>query len=566
MTNPTPMPTLHDAQSRRAVLALALAAIVIYLPLIGWGLPYATTPTRIKAYAVDELLPLDALAEMHNTFVVSKPDRNYGYPWWHYFTLASVQAPYLVYLKLTGQVSGSATAYPYGLQDPVNALRVLTLFGRILSVLMGAGVVVLSYFFSRILWDHRTGVLAACLTMLSYPHVYYSRVGNPDVALVFWSAIGLVAFAKILRTGLTARRGVALGIAAGLAMGTKDQGLIVFLPLGIALLFPQLNAGADGRYQWKLLVYAFLSACGSYLVATGMLVDPKRHLLHVYYLFFEQAGVTWMPFYHPSLPRTPEGILEMLRRTIAGLDAMISLPVLLAAVAGTLLVLRRSPRYLALLLPLPSLFLILTLPTGTVGYRYLYPLTFILDAFAAAALIWVGTKYSRSAMAALCLIVLGWRALVAADLSYAQLHETRLLAGDWLRGHASPGDTVEFFGVEQYLPPLPAQIPARRIAKREDWKRETAHGKYVRDYLRHEGPRFVYVTPDHSSQPGMERSADCPPEVYQALLDGSAGYRLAAYFPTPTLLPAPLHRPRLDYPAVSPPVRIFERISQAQSR
>jgi hypothetical protein len=81
--------------------------------------------------------------------------------------------------------------------------------------------------------------------------------------------------------------------------------------------------------------------------------------------------------------------------------------------------------------------------------------------------------------------------------------------------------------------------------------------------LRREGPRFVYITPDHSSLPGMERSGDCPPEVYQALLDGSAGYRLAAHFPTPTLLPSALARPRLDYPAVSPPVRIFERESAA---
>jgi hypothetical protein len=256
----------------------------------------------------------------------------------------------------------------------------------------------------------------------------------------------------------------------------------------------------------------------------------------------------------------------MLRGTAAGLVAMISLPVLIAACAGALICWRKTPRYLVLLLPLPTLFLVLTVPTGTVGYRYLYPLTFMLDAFAAAALIWVGTRYSRPAFVTLCVIVLGWRALVAVDLSYAQLHETRVLAGDWLRTHARPGDTVEFFGVEQYLPPLSPEIPARRIAQRERWKQETAHGQYVLDYLRSAGPRFVYVTPDHSSRPGMERSGDCPPEVYEALMNGSAGYRLAAYFPTPSLIPALLGRPRLDYPAVSPPVRIFERASDAPAQ
>jgi hypothetical protein len=57
----------------------------------------------------------------------------------------------------------------------------------------------------------------------------------------------------------------------------------------------------------------------------------------------------------------------------------------------------------------------------------------------------------------------------------------------------------------------------------------------------------------------MQHSADCPPEVYAALLDGSAGYALAAHFTPPTLMPKLLQHPRLDYPSVAPPVRIFVR-------
>jgi hypothetical protein len=548
------------------MLMLALAAILVYLPLIGWGLPNATSPARVKGLAVDELLPLDALAEMHNTFVVSKADRNYSYPWWHYFTLSVAQAPYIAYLKASGQLSGPLGTYPYGMQDPVAALRNLTILGRLVSVMMGAGVVVLAFCFSRMLWDFRTGILAACLTLLSYPHVYYSRVGNADIGLVFWSALGLVAFAAILRNGLTVSRAGWLGIFTGLAMGTKDQALPVFLPLGLVLLLPGLNSGRDGRYQIKPLAVGLGTACVSYLVSTGMLVDPKRHFLHVYSLFFQPDELSWMPFYHPPLPRTVKGILEMLRQTGAGLGAMLSIPVLFAAIGGALIALRRTPRYLVLLLPLPFLFLTLTLPTGAVVYRYLYPMTFIFDAFAAAAIVWVGSQYSRVAMVSLCGIALGWRALIAADLSYAQYFETRALAAHWLRVHAQPGDVIEFFGVEQYLPPLSADVASRRVAGRENWKRETTHGDYVLGYLKREGPRFVYVTPDHSSRPSMERSADCPPEVYEALLDGSAGYRLAAYFPTPTLLPAMLGRPPLDHPAVSPPVRLFERIAGPDAR
>ena len=176
-----------DRQCLRFVAMIGVAAILIYVSMIRWGLPHATAPDRVQTFAVDELLPLSALAEMHNTFVVSKPDRSYGYPWWHYFVLAAWQTPYVVYLKLTHQMETPTTVFPFRLKDPVGNLEGPTLYGRFLSVLMGAGIVIAAYFFARTLWNHQTGTLAACLTMISYPQVYYSRLGNVDVALVLWS-------------------------------------------------------------------------------------------------------------------------------------------------------------------------------------------------------------------------------------------------------------------------------------------------------------------------------------------------------------------------------------------
>jgi len=77
------------------VWILTLAAIALYAPMMGWGIPHATAPDRTRPFSVDDILPLEPLAEMHNTFVVSKPDRNYGYPWWHYFVVAVAYAPYV---------------------------------------------------------------------------------------------------------------------------------------------------------------------------------------------------------------------------------------------------------------------------------------------------------------------------------------------------------------------------------------------------------------------------------------------------------------------------------------
>src|SRR5262249_27831320 len=157
---------------------------------------------------------LEALAEMHSTFVVSKPDRNYGYPWWHYFEVAAVQAGYVGYLKASRGLASSKPEYPFGFSDPVSALPVLAIVGRNVSVAMGAGIVVVAYLFAATLWGHRTGILTALLTMVSHLMIYYSRTGNPDVPMTFWCAAGLLVFARIFTQGITARRVMLLGAFA----------------------------------------------------------------------------------------------------------------------------------------------------------------------------------------------------------------------------------------------------------------------------------------------------------------------------------------------------------------
>jgi 4-amino-4-deoxy-L-arabinose transferase-like glycosyltransferase len=188
---------------------------------------------------------------MHNTFAVSKPDRNYGYPWWHYFVAAAAQAPYVGFLMATGDLDRMGPAYPYGFKDPVHALKVLTIVGRLVSVAMAAGIVVSSFFFARTLWDDLTGVIAAVLTMLNYLMVYYSRTGNLDVPAFFWSAIGLAILATILTQGLTTRRAAMLGLFIALAIATKDQSVALFVPITFVLMVPRFNYPTPSRHRLK---------------------------------------------------------------------------------------------------------------------------------------------------------------------------------------------------------------------------------------------------------------------------------------------------------------------------
>jgi Dolichyl-phosphate-mannose-protein mannosyltransferase len=328
-------------------LGLALVAIALYAPLIGWGAPRATAPNRIKTFATDEILPLEALAEMRNTFVVSRPDRNYGYPWWHYFVVAVAQTPYLAYLKLSGELQAPSPEYPFGLRDPVRALRWLTVIGRLVSVLMGAGVVIAAFYFANVLWGRLAGVVTATLTMLNYLMFYYSRTGNLDAPAFFWSGVGLAIFTKIMVAGLTVRRAAWLGVFAGLAMATKDQAVVIFLPLGCCLLLPwfKQSPGAPGASaSWRPIVAGLAASVAAYAVATGLIVDPQRHLTHVHAILFDPQRLSGASAYWPPHPRTLAGTINLFGDYLRKLAEMASPPLLLTALAGALLALRYKPR------------------------------------------------------------------------------------------------------------------------------------------------------------------------------------------------------------------------------
>ena len=553
---------LGDTERRSAMgtsriqWTLAVAALVVYGSTITWGLPHATAADRTNTYATDSVLSVKALAEMHNTFVVSKPDRNYGYPWFHYFVVGSAQAPYVGLLMLTGGIEQMEAAYPFGMTDPARSIRWLTIIGRLVTVLMAVGVVLATHALGAALWGETVGVVAGFLTLLSYPMLYYSGTGNLDVPLTLWSTLGLVAFAKMITEGVTRSRAVWFGVFVALALATKDQALVVFLPLGLALLSRRYIGADDGRWPARPLLIGLGASIVVYIAATGMLVDPARHVTHVNRMLFRPEMLSVASAYFPSHPRTISGFALLSWEFITKLSWALSVPALVATVFGVGLAAAAHRRYLVLLLPLPTLFVMLSLPIGFSLLRYFLPLVPIFDVFAASAL--VARKNSRAVVRVLPLaVVLGWRAMIGADLVYAQLWETRAEAGAWMSAHAVTGDRVEYFGAEQKLPPLGSEIVSRRIAGREPWMQEFDHGPAIIEYLAAEGPEFVIVIPDWTSFPGMQRSADCPPEVFEALLDGSVGYREAAHFPRRTLLPSPLSRPPFDNPSVGPPVRIF---------
>jgi hypothetical protein len=563
-------------------VALVLASLVLYGSGLSWGIPHATAPDRDNSWGVDDGTPLEPLAEMHN-IVAPSPDRNLGYPLMHPFMVSAAYAPYLAYLWATGGLATVSGVYPYGLTDPVRALAVLSLIAHALSTVLGAGLVLAVYLAGRRLWDRPTGVVAALFAMTSFPMFYYTRTGNVDVPVLFFTALALAAFAYILVGGFTTRSAIVLGGGIGFALATKEPSFASFLAIPVVLL--PLHAGRlEEKHQsgarawltswsyWRLPLLVLLAAFLAFGAGSGWFVDSDRFYAH---LAFARDRVGMLAggnvAFIESYPHTWDGHVRLARAITGYLVDAMTWPGLVLAALGAGWTLRRDPRRAAFLLPAVTYLLILFWLARGAQLRYVMPAALTLAFFAARAVTvaWASrSSWIRYGVALSAVGVLGLSLLRGVDLTHAMITDARYDAARWLATRTRPGDRVEYFGASQKLPPLQAGVvTATAIEYRgavyqprsdEDASREIVAG------WRSRRPPFINVMPDHSSAPGSPYSATCPPQIYDALQDGSIGYRLAAHFEAPALLPW-VRRPLLDYPTVSPPIRIFVPVADSPS-
>lgn len=554
----------------RAPVLLAALSLMLYLPGFWWGAPAATGPDRIHGWAVDDETPLGPLAQINN-ILHPQEVQNLGYPLMHSFLVAGAYAPYLGWLRLTGAWAGPQGAeYPYGFKEPIAALRGLSRIGHLVSVILGVVVVLGAWAAARATWDDRTGVLAALVTMTSYPMFYYSRTGNVDVPMMAFAAVALAAYARILREEATPRMVLLFGAAAGFALATKEQIVGVFLaafPVFLILhLWRRHRAGQHRLAPWALPALSGLAVVVAFGLGSGLFVDPTRFFAHLAHMQ-ERMALTRLGDleFVTTYPRTLTGHLG-LTQWIGSLAAQaLTLPGLLLGIGGVALVVRREPRHLLLLLPAVSYLLLLFFAARTAQLRYLMPATFVIGLFAARglALLWGdGTRLRRGVALGAGGLVLGLGLLRGADLTWAMLHDSRHEAAAWMAAAAEPADRVEYFGPAFKLPALPASLIVAQATPHRGplvpERRDAAMAAEIAAAWAVRQPRFILVAPDWSSVGEEPFPASLPPVLFAQLEDGTLGYHLVETFQTPALLPW-VRRPALDYPMVNVPVRIFVR-------
>ncbi|MDX1662814.1 MAG: phospholipid carrier-dependent glycosyltransferase [Candidatus Promineifilaceae bacterium] len=140
-------------------------------------------------------------------------------------------------------------------QDILNAaghteFRHLTAVVRVTTALVDVMTVAAVFFLGRRLYGIVVGLLAAALLALNVMHIQLAHFFAVDPYLTLFTVLALLFVVLAAGREQADRAGMALfllaGAAIGLAVGSKFSAVLLFLPLGVALLY---------RWHWREAVY-----------------------------------------------------------------------------------------------------------------------------------------------------------------------------------------------------------------------------------------------------------------------------------------------------------------------
>lgn len=426
----------------RALLAIVALALVLDLVGIDWGLPWNLSAS------IDDISPWKPLG-----LPFTWAEGSHKYPYLHSMISLALYLPYLGWLAATGGLD--LTCLPTILPnercfaDYPGTPTVLMLISRVLSVVMGVGIVVLVHRLALLLHRDRVAALAAAaIAAVCHGLVVYAHLGNLDVPVTFWFLLSLV-FALRLVDGAGRRDAVLFAVTAAFAVGTKD-GIVG----GYVLVGPLLwiaMARSRGR---------FFHTDGFVLVAVLLVVYGA-----IQNVFFNWAGFVdhwsfWLSggaFVAGQRAESP-GLLHVMGRIWEDLGGAMGRPLVLVTLAGLVwgcARYRRWGRLRLLLVPGVSYFVISVVYPAFVSLRILIPVVAILAVFG-GALVADAARQPRARWVLVPVFALawGWGLLFALQGDLLMRRDGRRLAEEWLQANVPTTASIASCSAAVDLPRL----------------------------------------------------------------------------------------------------------------
>lgn len=536
--------------------ALLLLSLVLNATGITWGLP------NVSDWAIDSVAPYSVIRAAASGFSDGWWDK---YPPLHLAFLALLYLPVLGYLELTGRdVDWDA---PFlGLADPLPALSVLILLSRLVSVMMGTGIVLFVSLTGRELFGRRAGLFAGLIVALYYPLVFYAHTANLDVPYLFWSAAAVLAFTKVLKRGAT-RDYVLFALFATFAVCTKDQAYGIFALAPLAVLWARwteigredagiaaaLRVLADRR---NLLAAA--TAIAAFALIHNLAFNASGFLEHVRFIK-DRGSEPWQEF-----PASLAGRLGLLDKIVEYLGGNLGPPLFVAVLGGALYGAIRYPRECLPLLLLAASYVLTFLEVVLyVMQRFALPVAILLAIPAGKLLddVWVKARWPAARLG--FVVVFLPAAILCIQLDALFLRDSRYAAERWLEARAREGDTVETFAppseTATYYPRFPKGVEVRRsrLAAGAAWAARPERPDLPNAGTGTDPPDYIVLSEFWYRQFERGDPADPDTRALKALFRGQLGYALAAEFKTVPFVP-------LRDLLLNPRILIFRRTSNAR--
>ncbi len=444
---------------RSPLFWILLGAGLLRIAGLFWGLPGA------DGWDDDGVAPRNFLVGLAQTYT---PGAHFTYPPFHMFILGLLSLPGIVIA-----IASAPSLHPQDVIGTITHVPYMTFFAvvaRLVSIAFSFGTIVIVGKMAELLAGRRAGLFAAAALALNAALTYYGVATNLDGPAIFWAVLAVYFFMRVMALKeLPAIRWALLSAAA--AVATKDQAYAVFalaFPAGLALWFVT-DAWARAHAS-RLLIPILLwsvAALLAVLLVDGAITNPHGFADRLAFLTgpaskdyaqYEAGPAGWGALlvdmlnfssrYYPGLffLLALAGMARLACRfhLQSGANPAGFLP-LLAALSFTLafnfVALRSEPRFF---LP-QSVFLAVYIGIAVDGVEH------------------VAKGWRRTALRALCVVAVFLAFTRCAGISAAFLADPRYDAERWMAAHMRPGDKVEIYGLNTYLPRFPAGLALTRV-------------------------------------------------------------------------------------------------------
>jgi hypothetical protein len=449
------LPTLLAVLEWMAVVLVVIACAATAWPLL-FQIPGARTcwgAPRALGWIVAGSTLLNAIGifwgigrgwgvlELTPSYLGEALGKHFANGWWdayppaHFFVLTIATSPVLV-LDWLGRLSDYDTYW---------AAALVT--ARVVSLVMAAGTLVAIYFSGSYVFGRRAGLFAAGIFALAAPFVYFAKMANVDVPYVFWFALSLVFYVRLI-DGDRLRDYLGIAVTAALAVGTKDQAYGLYVAMPVVLLFSKgLNR--------KMLAAGAVSATALVLV-DNVVFNFSGFLAH--FNFVVGPGNTMYRVYAPTLA----GRMALLKTTLGLLKLAWGWPLSLACLAGVAMGAAAKPTRRAtiwLFAPVASYYLTFINVILYVYDRFTLPMTLVLAVFGGLAIDrLIAATSARRVSVAIVGAAFAYTVLYSSMVDVLMLRDSRYTAERWLdmQTLTPPDDIVASNVLPAYLPRVDA--------------------------------------------------------------------------------------------------------------